>query len=46
MTEIKSWHILRQILYKLQQPGGSKIDVLTLTYQTNVAITVLFSSST
>lgn len=29
--EIKSWRILRQTLYKLQQPGGSKIDALTLT---------------
>lgn len=46
MREIKSWHILRQTLYKLQQPGGSKIDALTLTYQTNAVITVLFSNST
>lgn len=46
MVETKAWDILRSILCKLQQPGGSKIDALMLTYQTSVAITVLFGNST
>lgn len=46
MMETKSWNILRRTLCKLQKTGGSKIDALTLTYQTSVAITVVLSNST